>query len=339
MVGPFPPAVGGMVSLTVSLCSRFKSDGHKVRQIDVKSGIIGIIRLPWLYAEMLCLFLVSDIVHIVSGSGGSLYAKDLPAVLLGRILGKKTFLNFIGGGAVEKSREWFWWKKLPFILADAVVVPTASFRDSLVFNGIKGRFRVIPNPVEVDYYRIKELRKKSGLILIAAKGMYSYAGHVKLLDIFQKVKGRIPEARFWIASDGPERTNIEQRVKTLALEDVEFFGNISRQELRGLFHRATLFVHGTKYESFGLSLVEAMSAGMPVIAFNAGGIKDVVIDGENGYLIQYDDLQGFADRVVELLDNEELYQKFQENCIARSDVFSIENTVSKWYKRYTLVKS
>ena len=52
-----------------------------------------------------------------------------------------------------------------------------------------------------------------------------------------------------------------------------------------------------------------------------------------------DDLQGFADRVVELLDNEELYQKFQENCIARSDVFSIENTVSKWYKRYTLVKS
>ena len=73
---------------------------------------------------------------------------------------------------------------------------------------------------------------------------------------------------------------------------------------------ADIFFHGTKYESFGIVLIEAMSAGVPIISSNVGGISELIKNKENGILVNYDDSKSFAENAIELSKNSKLRKKY-----------------------------
>ena len=255
---------------------------------------------------MLIFISQTEVTHIISASGRALYLKDLPAICIAKFFGKKSILHFMGGAAVENSKHWRWYKKLPFLMSTITVLPTNEFKKSLILNKIKGNFHVIPHFVEICPFKNNDdLRMVPDRpILIAAKGMEDYAGHYQLLNIFQKIQAYIPNAELWFTSDGPERGRLETKTKDLGLNNVKYFGIVPRTQLIKLIKKANIFVHATKYESFGIALVEAMAAGLPIVAFKVGGIPDVVIHKKNGFLIKYLNDTDFVKRLMQLMQKQ-----------------------------------
>lgn len=129
------------------------------------------------------------------------------------------------------------------------------------------------------------------------------------LAAFQKVKERIPSARYWIAGSYKNNEyyrNLQQYTSAYRVEDVTFLGPVSDQELADLYRQASVFVltpqqDGLHFEGFGLVYLEAGAYGLPVVATRSGGVPDAVKDGETGFLVDPGDTDGVAEALISLL--------------------------------------
>lgn len=109
------------------------------------------------------------------------------------------------------------------------------------------------------------------------------------------------EVRLVIVGEGPERSRLQTQVERMQLQSrVIFAGEVL--DIGTFFSDAAVFVLGSRFEGLPLSILEAMSAGLPVVSTDVGGVSEAVIDGDSGYLVAAGDDRGFADRVRRLLD-------------------------------------
>lgn len=338
VIGLFPPLVGGLVELSEAMASNMEKEGHIVLRINVGLGFISYLVLPWLYIRYLLAIARSDVVLLISGSGSALSLKMLPAVLIARVMGKKCFMQFAGGAAVTNASSWRLPKKLVFRLLHAVIVPTEPIKEALVRHGIQAKYRVIPHIVNVELFENKQ-KNLENHTLIAVKGLSSFSGHELLIDVFTLVKKRIPDVQLEILGDGPPRNHLEELVRQRKLEGIHFRGNIPHNKVPKLIQNADIFVHCSRYESFGIALVEAMAAGLPVVAFSVGGIPEVVPDKKAGFLLPYGDIQSFADRIIQLLADSQKYTEISKCARNHSKRFSWNSLRNEWLDLYGISES
>jgi L-malate glycosyltransferase len=128
-----------------------------------------------------------------------------------------------------------------------------------------------------------------------------------LIEAFIKVRKRA-RCRMLLIGDGPERARAEQDAQRAGvLSDVVFLGNqVAVNELLGI---ADIYFLPSENESFGLSALEAMASEAPVVATNIGGIPEVVTDGETGFLCDLGDTDTMAERILRLVEDEELRKR------------------------------
>lgn len=330
-VAPYPPPTGGMTLLAEGLCGGLEREGVSVRRLDTVGRRVG--DLFRFYLACIGAIRRAELVHIIGSSGRSLEGKCLPAVVVARMFKKPVLLNFVGGMAVEVAPDWPWFKHTPFTRSNAVVVPTSTFAAGLQDAGIRARFAVIPNLVAVEPF-LESARVDRGPVLLAAKGLVEYAGHDHLLEAFRRVVSRHPHAELWIAGEGPERQRLEEMASAMGLEGVTFLGDVSRDRMPALFAKAAVFVHATRYESFGIALVEAMASGVPVVAFAVGGIPDVVPHERAGILVRYGDVAALALAVERLLDDHDLNEKLGRAGRSEAEAYSWRALWPRWRALY-----
>ena len=134
-----------------------------------------------------------------------------------------------------------------------------------------------------------------------------------VVQTFSRVRQKV-KAKLLLVGDGPEMSRINQQVKELKLEnDVLFLGK--RDNLSELYNISDVKLLMSEKEAFGLVLLEAMACGIPCIGTNIGGIPEVIIHGENGYLIELGDTLQAAKYIVELLEDSEKYEAFSNACL------------------------
>jgi N-acetyl-alpha-D-glucosaminyl L-malate synthase BshA len=153
------------------------------------------------------------------------------------------------------------------------------------------------------------------------------------IRILQEVRKTIP-AKLLLIGDGPDRSEAEILARDLGLsEHVRFFGQQS--SLIELYSISDLFLLPSQSESFGLSALEAMACGSPVIASSIGGIPEVVSHGETGFVAELGDIERMAKYAVELLSNPKKWELFSGNCVKRAkDMFEISKIVPQYEKLY-----
>jgi L-malate glycosyltransferase len=171
---------------------------------------------------------------------------------------------------------------------------------------IRREIRVIPNFVDLD--RPARNRDECSRVAFAPAGekILMHASNfrpVKRVDdvvrVYARVRERIP-AKLLMIGDGPERPHVQQLVKEMGLSsDVHFLGE--QDQLEPLFFCTDLFLLPSAQESFGLTALEAMNCGVPVVASDVGGLPEVIVDGETGFLEPVGDIDGMAGKAVELL--------------------------------------
>ena len=135
-----------------------------------------------------------------------------------------------------------------------------------------------------------------------------------VVQIFARVRRAMP-ARLLLVGDGVERRSTQALVDKLGLQqDVCFLG--TQDNVIPILSAADLFLLPSEKESFGLGALEAMACGVPLIASSAGGIPEVVVHGENGYLAAVGDVEAMSAYAVNLLKDEEKLQQLRASCAA-----------------------
>jgi len=180
----------------------------------------------------------------------------------------------------------------------------------------------------------------SGNILYAGR-LSKEKGVDYLIKAFGLAKKDLPKAKLLIAGDGKERKRLEELAKSLKLEEnVKFLGWLSKDQLKSIYKDVDFIVLPSIWqEPFGLTGLEAMSYGRPVIAFDVGGIGEYVINNENGFLVDVFDVDGLAEKIKILLTDKNRLKEFSRNSIKKSKEFSDDIFFKKIKKYYSEVIS
>ena len=177
-------------------------------------------------------------------------------------------------------------------------------------------------------------RSTSEVILGTAGRLIPLKGIEFLLSAAAALRGEFPDLRVEIAGSGPERPELEQRIARLGLTArVEFLGWID--DLHTVLPRWDVFVMPSLEEGFPLAALEAMAAGLPVVASCVGGVPELVVDGNTGWLVPPGDAEALAARLRLLLRSPEERLTMGANARARvRDHFSLAQMTENFGKLY-----
>jgi N-acetyl-alpha-D-glucosaminyl L-malate synthase BshA len=137
-----------------------------------------------------------------------------------------------------------------------------------------------------------------------------------VVRIFHRIKQRIP-AKLLMIGEGPDLPVARDLALTLGLRDDVFF--LGKQEdIACVLSMADVMLLPSAQESFGLVALEAMACGKPVISSNAGGLPEVVKDGETGFVLPIGDVEGMAEKAIQLVADPATYEFFSQQAIERA---------------------
>jgi glycosyltransferase involved in cell wall biosynthesis len=171
---------------------------------------------------------------------------------------------------------------------------------------VDGAARVIYPGVAVprDYPPALRRRAASEIILGTAGRLIELKGLEYLLHAMATLRGEFPGLRMEIAGSGPQRAKLEQMVEHLGLPGhVKFLGWVD--DLNTVLPRWDIFVMPSLEEGFGISALDAMAAGLPVVATRVGGVPELIEDGRTGWLVAPRDAEALASRLRLLVGNPE----------------------------------
>jgi L-malate glycosyltransferase len=204
---------------------------------------------------------------------------------------------------------------------------------------IEKEIKVIQNFVDVKRFRKKPIDAFRRVIAPHNEKVVLHASNFRKLKrvtdvvrIFAEINKKVPSKLLFVG-DGPERPAAEELARELGIYDETRF--VGRQEqIEEVLAISDLFILPSDYESFGLAALEAMAAGVPVISSNAGGLPEVNIEGETGYLADVGDVATMSQRAIELLSDENKLQKFKTRAAAHARLFDIETIVPRYEALY-----
>ncbi|RJP73140.1 MAG: N-acetyl-alpha-D-glucosaminyl L-malate synthase BshA [Candidatus Zixiibacteriota bacterium] len=228
--------------------------------------------------------------------------------------------------------------------SDAVTAVSAFLkRETEEVFGVGKKIEVIPNFVRRQGYSDPLAGDPSGPVREREEAILTHISNFRpvkrvqdVVDTFARVR-RECRARLIMVGDGPDRSLAERRADELGVtDDVYFLG--AQLNVEEILRLTDILLLPSQTESFGLTALEAMAAGVPVICSRVGGLPEVVTEGETGYLLPVGDIEGMAARALELLSDWELMRRMGRAARERACTqFSAERVVGQYTDLYRRV--
>jgi glycosyltransferase involved in cell wall biosynthesis len=223
-----------------------------------------------------------------------------------------------------------------------IVVPTESMREMLHEEyGLEARTTVIPTGIELEPFGEADgasLRAKRGwgddCVLISVGRLGKEKNWETLLEACAQVIPKHPELRVVLVGDGPQREELQDYVAQLGIAlKVEFVGKVPFDQIPAYLKAADLFGFASTTETQGLVTMEALASGLPVVAVNATGTRDVVEHGKEGLLTE-DDSGALACAIESVLEEETLYNRFRQEALKKARTFDIKRQAARLLEVY-----
>jgi N-acetyl-alpha-D-glucosaminyl L-malate synthase BshA len=227
--------------------------------------------------------------------------------------------------------------------SDGVTAVSEHLRkDTFEFFEIENDIRVIPNFIDLTRFSLKAkdhfkkaIAPSGEKILIHTSNFRKVKRTQDVIRIFAKVIQKIP-SKLLMVGDGEERSDCEQLCRDLGVGDnVRFLGK--QDAIEEILSVSDLFLMPSQSESFGLAALEAMACKVPVISSDAGGLPELNIEGETGFLRAVGDVDGMAEKAIYILENETRLKTFKENALARAKEFDLSIILPIYENYYTEV--
>ena len=223
-----------------------------------------------------------------------------------------------------------------------IVIPSESMRSILVNDyGLVDHFTVIPTGIDIAPYKDADgapLRAEWGWsgdkVIISVGRLAEEKNWGTLLQAFALALKEQQNLRLVLVGDGPQAQTLRQLAAELGItERVLFTGSLPFDQVPTYLKAADLFAFASVTETQGLATLEAMAAGLPVVAVTGPGTSDIVDQGVQGYLVQ-NDPQDLANRMVELICNPDAMSEFKTASLKKSRTFDNKRLARKMLKVY-----
>jgi glycosyltransferase involved in cell wall biosynthesis len=278
-----------------------------------------------------------DLVHAIGAGPNAAYLAALRARLGAPLV--LTAQGEFGGDphrAFERSRSLRGGLSRLLRRGSAVTACSSFVLDELarVFR-VDAPATVIPNGVAPSEFDVPRPHVNGlGRYVFAAGRLVEQKAFDTLLRGFARAE--LGGRRLVVAGDGPERPALERLAGELAV-DVSFVGAVGRARLVELMRGADLFAFSSRYEAFGIALLEAMAAATPAVATRVGGIPEFASDGENALLVPPDDPEALAAALTRLASDGALRERLVSGGRARAEELSWERIAPRYVALYRQV--
>jgi glycosyltransferase involved in cell wall biosynthesis len=225
------------------------------------------------------------------------------------------YKTFDGLFVLNKDQEkWLTGRKMGF--TPAAVYPTAHWADTIFYPGNDSRTE-IPGI-------------QSGDPVVLFTGRVSHEkGVMELPEIFRGIKEIVHDVKLVIAGTGPAENELRE-----AIPEAIFLGWIDHHDLPRIYSSADLLILPSKFDTFSCVVLEALSCGLPVIAYKTKGPKDIILDGENGYLVNSN--PEFIRKMSGYFTDKTVQMTFRENALTRAKDYNKETIISRFLNQVGL---
>lgn len=335
IIGPLPPPMGGIATFVEDM---LKSDIitkynvlhlNTVRNQKMKKSLPANSML-FLKNTLKLVYLLSfkrpELVHIQTSSYMSFWEKSLFLLISKSFFVKVVF--HIHGGAFNRFYENNCIRikknliKFLLIIPDKVFVLSNSWKNFFSQLITENKISVIPNAVYYNLYFSDKITNfgfiNPNCYSILFSGLLTKdKGVFDILDAISIVINKYKNVEFIFA--GKEDTDDEMsKIRKISIEkninnNIFLAGELSRIEMTNMYKKSDIFILPSYIEGMPISLLEAMAAVLPIISTPVGGIPEVIVEGENGFLITPGDYVSLADKIIKLIENEELRRMISRN--------------------------
>lgn len=272
-----------------------------------------------------------DVMHVFSASYFSFILAPTPAILAGKLYGRKVLLNYHSGEAEDHLRRWRRTAIPTIRLSDRTVVPSEYLVRVFASFGLEAH--AINNLIDTSQFRFRE-RVPLRPLFLSNRNLERHYGVDRVLRAFAIIQQRIPEATLTVAGDGSQRRSLEELAQQLNLTNTTFLGQVKPGAIAEVYDAADIYLNGSEIDNQPLSILEAFSCGLPIVTTDAGGIPDMVRHGETGILVPCGDYSQMAEQAIALLNNpaltEQMIQRARQECLK----YSWETVKDAWLKTY-----
>ena len=204
---------------------------------------------------------------------------------------------------------------------------------------VKNNIKVIPNFICIDDYKLEnnDFYKKrfapNNEKIICHISNFRKVKRIKDVLLSFEIISKEIDVKLILVGDGPERSALEKISRESKYRNnIYFLGSL--KSTKEVLNISDLFFLPSSTESFGLSALEAMACSVPVISTKTGGIPEVVIDGESGYLSKVGDVREMSSNAIEILSNENKLSLFKENALKQAMKFDVKQILPRYEKIY-----
>lgn len=271
--------------------------------------------------------------------------------IIGRVFGYLLNIN----GIIHTTHNIMYPRIEPFIdkilqkFSDAVIVDSFAVKEKLVNAGQNPKniniiYNGVNKPVLKTDQEIIDIRKRLGLskddIVIGNVAHFQYyKGHDFLLEIFSKLVKKVDNIFLLLVGEGELEENLKSLAKKLDIHDKIYFYGKSKN-IYPLIKSMDIMVHPSRWEGFGIILVEAMLCKVPIIASNRGGMPEVVENKVTGFIRPFGDVTSFVDSILLLIRDKNLLNSFKNKGYKRArEKFNIEKMIVEYSKIYENVNN
>lgn len=217
-------------------------------------------------------------------------------------------------------------------------------RETYEYFDIEQDIEVIPNFIDLDRFQKsnkshfkKAICPNDEKVVVHVSNFRKVKRVPEVITVFSKIIEAGIESKLLLVGDGPDRQKAEQQCRDLGIcEHVRFLGKLDQVE--EVLSIADLFLIPSGSETFGLAALEAMSCSVPVISSNIGGLPEVNIHGETGYLCDLDDTDCMAEYGVQILSDPDLHERMSKNARKHAASFKQEEVVKQYENFYEKVR-
>ncbi len=309
----------------------FRTSLFPLKDLSYSSLFYIITTVPFIFLKSLSV-IKTEKVNIIHSQG-------FLSGLLGYLLFKLTKIPYIVTvQRIEKSKSFL--RRLVYNNAKVCIAASLAIKRYFEEIGVKN-IKVIPNGIDLKRFQNldrAENRKKLGLknefVIIAVARLEKVKGLKYLVQAMKtlstKYKTLNTKYQLLIIGDGSERENLENLTNKLELNDkVRFLGQIRNEKVPEYLSAADCFVLPSLSEGFGIVILEAMAANIPVIATKIGGILDIIGDGETGALVEPKNPDGIAKALYKIYSQPKFVKNLVQNAKDNLEKYDWQNIVQK----------
>ena len=343
IVAPSLEILGGQGVQAHALLEALGGDGWEVSLVPINpgfpAGLAWVRGLPYartllneaLYLPSLRRLREADTVHVFSASYWSFLLAPVPAMAAARRWGKRVVLHYHSGEAEDHLGRWGR-RVHPWLrLADEIVVPSEYLRDVFARHGY--RARVIPNVVDTSSFRFRP-RSPLRPRFVSARNFEAHYRVDNTLEAFAILKRRHPHATLALAGGGSLEGRLREQASRLGVEDVRFCGRVAPRDMPGFYDDADMFLNSSVVDNQPVSLLEAFSAGLPVISTGTGDIGRMLRHADTGMVVPPDDPEAMAAAAVGLLERPGAALEMARRARGEAEMYSWPAVRDAWTQTY-----